>query len=74
MPFDYKQPVLIVMIKRDLTRRCPFLNQARSHLARLSVDVCGGNEEASPEAISDSIITSTVSAAARVSNASNSVN
>lgn len=70
MPFDYKQPVLIVMIKRDLTRRCPFLNRARSHLARLSVDVCGGIEEAPPEAISES----TVSATAKASNASNSVN
>lgn len=76
MPFDYKQPVLIVMIKRGLTHWRPSLNRASSHLARLSVDVCGANEEASPEAISEtlSIITGTVCATARASNASNSVN
>ena len=74
VPFDYKQPVLIVMIKRDLTHQCPSLNRARSHLARLSVTVCGGNEEASPEAISESIITRAVSATAKASTASNSVN
>lgn len=58
VPFDYKQLVLIVMIKRDLTYRCPSLNPARSHLARLSADVYGGNEEASAEAISKSIMAS----------------
>ena len=68
VPFDYKQPVLIVMIKRDLTHRCPSLNRARSQLASLSVSVCGGNEEASTEAISESIITSVVSTTAKASN------
>lgn len=28
VPFDYKQPVLIVMIKRDLTHQCPSLKQS----------------------------------------------
>lgn len=56
MPFDYKQRALIVLIKRELTHRCPSLSPARSHLARLSAEVFGGNEEASTEAISESII------------------
>lgn len=73
-PFDYKQPLLIVLIKRDLTHRCPSLSPARSHLATLSTGVFGRNEEASPEAISESIITSTASATAKDSNASKSVN
>lgn len=47
---------------------------ALTHLAGLSLDVCGRNEEASLEAISKSIITSTVSASAPASDASNLVN
>lgn len=74
MPFDYKQTVLIGMIKRDLTHQCPSLSCAHSHLARLSLDVCGGNEEALPEAFSETVITSPDSATATASNASNSVN
>lgn len=61
--------MLIVMIKEALTLRCPSLDPARSHLVRLSVDVCGGNEEALPEAISKSIIV--VSATAKASNSVN---
>lgn len=60
VPFDYKQAELIVMIKRDLTHRYPSLIRARSYLASLSVDVCGCNEEASLEPISQSVITATV--------------
>lgn len=67
MPFDYKQTGLIAMIKRDLTRECPPLRGARSHLARLPVDVCGGNEQASPEAFTEAVITSSSSAAATAS-------
>lgn len=70
MRFDYKQPVLMVMIKRDLTHRCPSLGASGSHLARLCVDGFGGNEEA----ISESVITASVSATAEASNAFNSAN
>lgn len=58
--FHSKQPVLIVMIKSDRTRRCPLL-----HLAVLSVAACGGDEEASAEAIGEPMTTSAVSGTAK---------
>lgn len=66
MPFDNKQPVLIVMMKRDATLGALLSAEPAPTLPDFSVDVCGGNEEASAKAISESIITSTVCAAARL--------
>lgn len=56
MSFDRTQPLLIVMIQRDLTHQCTSLQLDKSHPAILSVYVCGGNEKALPKVISESIL------------------
>lgn len=71
VPFDYKQTGADCDDRKRLDPSVPFSHQSPFIPRQLSVDVCGGNEEASPEAISESVITGTVSATTKASNSAN---